>query len=239
MHWVIKEQMNKLNANHYRDLTPLQIDQAINNAQDLLLEDVLNDSRSFERVTQGTNIVDTLYEKAIAVPLTLFDAQLNHDVYVGSLDENYYYPLRAYVKCDCGLMNLSYTQHQDLNYKLNNSFHKPSCRWKRGLYNYGKGNVYVYVEKNSNPVELYVEYVRYPQRVFVGGYDTQEYVVCINSGGLNCNQHYKSTDTPVECEINSQYHNLVCDYAVRELSRNLENTPKTQLLQDKILTTLN
>ena len=240
MHWVIKEQLNKLNSNHYRDLVPFQIDHAISNAQDLLLEDVLNDPKSFEKVTQASNIADSLIEKSKAIPLTLVDdTNADYRVYKGVLPDDFFYHIRSYAQTDCGIVQLLYSQHQDLNNKLKNAFFKPSAKWGRRLFNYAQKSIFVYVEKTLSPVEVWVEYIRYPKRVFFGGYDSMEYVYCISSGGTGCNAFYKTTDAPVNCEINDHYHNTVADYAVRELSRNLEDVNKVQLIQDKILTTLN
>lgn len=240
MHWLVKERLNKANSNHYKDFTPMQIDEAIRNGTNVLVEHMISNSKGFEKTQQFTNVLRNLIVNSEYVPTNLEQTiHPEYDIHNILLNKDYHYILRIYAITNCGDFKLSHSLRQHLNTKLDNENTKPSKIWQRGLYCLAKGKVELFLPKNVLIQECYIDYIKKPKEVFFGGYDSLEYIECLRTVNVNCNAYYKTTDAPVNSDIDDGYHDLVVDFAVKELVRSLENSNKLQLINEKIITQIN
>jgi hypothetical protein len=240
MHWLVKERFNKLNSNHYRDLTPMQIDESIRNATNVLIDEVLSNRRGFEKYQQHTNVLSSLIVSNAVLQMTLStNYHSGYNSYFADLKPDHKYILRLWSRTDCGYFETVYTQRHILNKRLDNENTKPSKDWNRALYSISNNKIELFLPKDVVMYECFMDYIRKPKDVFFGGYDSLEYVECVRQSNLGCNAFYSQTSLPVDSEIDSNFHDLIIDYTVKELSRNIEHANKTQLINEKILTQLN
>lgn len=236
LHWLVKQRYNKLDSNHYRDLTPLELDEAINDAQFQFLERVVfvEDMPRFDMVS---NLIVSASEQGSITPVNAVGNVYEFDL--DALTYPYYHYKRAYADTDCGTTKVEIVGHGRLSDILTDAMSRPSRKWRRLVGTFAKSSssdgksLYVYSEPGWVISSLNIEYVRKPKNVFFGGYDTIEYLECVNTGGSNCAQWYSSASDPQDCEIADDYHTLIADYAVRELSRILKDVPSFQLQTEK------
>lgn len=236
LHWLVKERYNKLDSNHYRDLTPMELDQAIQDGTFQFIERValIEDQPRFDMIA---NLLIVAPEQGALTPMTS-----ENDVYQFDLDEleyDYYHYKRAYVNTDCGLVKVELIGSGRLSDVLLDQFSKPSRKWRRLVGTIAKNSerdsfsLYVYSEPGFTVDSLYLEYIRQPAKVFYGGYDTIEYLECVAAGNSDCSAYYSASSDPVDSDIDETYHTLIADYAVRELSRILKDVQSFQLQTEK------
>lgn len=238
VNWLFKQRFNKLDSAHYRDLSTLEIDQVINDAQFLFLEkNVFAELQpQFDMIS---NLVVTQPEQPALLPISE-----TNDVYefdLSELEYPYYHYKRAYAKTDCGLVKVEIAGHNKLSDILTDEFQKPSKKWRKLVGAFAKKSIgtsqslYIYSEANFAISELYLEYVRKPKQYFSGGYDSLEYLDCktINTNS-NCSQFNSRNSLSQNLEINPDYHTLIVDIAVREAARILKDIDSVNLNNEKI-----
>lgn len=246
MHYEFKVRANRLDTLHYQDLNPYVIDSLINNAQLFFMEHYGYVSRlPFEalqsRIDMLSNLVIGFPEQPALTPIVI-DSNV-YEVKLENLIYDYAHLVRMYVDSNCGVINVKLVPMNNLNRMLRDALQKPSAKWKRLLATLRKTStsinpsVYVYSEPNLTFNKVMIEYIKKPREVFYGGYNSIKYDVCVQNGGINCNQFYNITTPPVDCEIAETYHSLIVDIAVREFARYTDNPNKTQFLDNKILLT--
>ncbi len=240
MHWLFKERYNKLNSNNYRDLSPYQIDEKINNSQIIFIEEFSYPENTLQDLDMVGNLLVTTPEQPVLLPITV-----SGNVYQFNLSA-LKYPLlrikRIVANTNCGNVLIADTQilgHDKLNIILDDFHQQPSKKWKRLVAVLAKSstsltqNLYIYSAPGFVVTSIQIDYIRKPKEVFFGNYNSIEYAQCVASGGTNCNQYYNLTAPPVDCEIDSRYHDLIVDYAVREAQRILKDN-SIQLTEQKI-----
>jgi len=221
MHWLFKERYNRNSSNYYPDFSPMQIDQFINDAVEIALQQygVREDKQMF---------FDMLSPLLTSVVLTSTNNSFQ-------LPENYFYSKRIVADTDCGLVKVIVVGHGKLNDVLNDAFQKPSKRWGRIIGVFNDTGLQLYADHEISAVNL--EYYRAPTPVFFGGYDTLEYLDCVRNRG-NCAEFYSRATEPKHCDVAPAYHARIVDMAVREAQRTLAQQEIT-LTQDKIISSLN
>lgn len=130
------------------------------------------------------------------------------------------------VKDNCKkLVSFKLLEHDD-DY---NAYNKPSYKWGRIIARFGKASINPSTNLNDEKGSIYfetandydienvrIEYLKYPKKVFVGGYN-------------EINDVYSSTDAAVNCDIDSSYHQEIVSIAVREALRDVQDTTGYQL----------
>lgn len=240
MHWLFKERYNKLNSNNYRDLSTYQIDEKINDAQIVFLEEHSYQEGSLQDFDMVNNLLVTSPEQPVLSPVTS-----SNNIYQFNLS-SLKYPLfkikRIVANTNCGNILIADTQivgHDKLNIMLDDYHQQPSKKWKRLLAVLAKSssslnqNLYIYSTQGFVVNSIQIDYIRKPKEVFYGGYNTIEYLNCVSSGSTHCTQFYSAATQPVNCEIDERYHSLIVDYAVREAQRILKDNSIT-LSENKI-----
>lgn len=248
-HLQWKQKFNKLDSNHRKDFTPMEIDDSLNEAQLLFVEAVYSGKQiqgfpfGFEVSQQRTDILSNLVVSSVEQP-ALLSAVSSGNMYEYDLNDlkyKYLHAIRIYISNgECPPFQVQLVQHDDLNKYLTSTNWKPSSRWKRALATINKNStsstnssLIVYTDL-VNP-EIQVEYLRLPKNVFFGGYDTLEYWDCSQTPGANCSQYYSSSSTPQDFEFPDWVNNMIVDIAVLETYRNLLDQQGLQLFKDKII----
>lgn len=237
--WLFKERFNKVDSNHYRDLSPIQIDQFINNAVFIFLENNVFPELNQQKFDMVSNLIVTQPEQSAVTPVSTDNNVYEFDL--STLVYPYLHYKRAYVKTNCGTYDVEIVGQGRLNDILRGNFQKPSKKWKRLIGSFAKNStsnsksLYIYSEEGFEIESLYLEYVRQPKEFFSGGYNSIEFIECQRSGGVNCNNLYYNASSPTQdLEIDSTYHTLIVDYAVKEASRILKDGDSLNLNADKI-----
>lgn len=254
VHWEIKQRYNKMDSNSKKDFTPMELD--------ALIWDVVMDyveifysgnnlkkyKLGFEVTQQRIDMLSSLVVTDSLQPSLIPNVtSLNkYEFYLGTpnLVEDYLHLVRVYANTNCGKINVKIERHGDLNYILEDSFRKPSKRWRRLVGTLSKSSsndyessLYIHSENDFIVDNLDIEYIKVPIRPYFGGYNSIEYNQCIKVNGSNCNDFYNNATTiPVMTDINENYHGLLVDMVVQEISRRLEDGNRFSLKQDKIQT---
>lgn len=237
LHYLFKERFNKLNSNHYRGYTPMEIDQLLNDATMQFLEKYSFDESHQQKFDMVSNLVVVYPEQEELVP-TLVDDNI-YELKLSDLTFPYLHLKRIWAQTNCGIIKVELVGQGRLNDVLNDQFQKPSKRWRRlvaALVKTSDSNatsLYIYSETNFTITGIRVEYLRKPAPVFFGGYNTPEYKQCVATNGFNCSEYYNTTSPIQDLEVNENYHSLIVDIAVKEATRILKD-PSIQLQMEKI-----
>lgn len=236
MHWLFRQRFNKNSSNNFKDFTPLEIDEFINNSTYVFIEEnaYREDSKRFDYIN---NLIVTNPEQPALSPITLTGNK--YEINLSALKYPLYKIKNLIVYTNCGNILIADTQivgHDKINKILDDHHQQPNKKWKRLIAALAKSssqahqNLYIYSTTGFTVNSVTIEYVRKPKRVFFGGYDTIEYLTC----DANCNQYYSASTPPVDSEIDERHHDLIIDYAVREAQRTLQNTA-INLTENKII----
>lgn len=243
MHYEFKVRANRLDTQHYQDLPPYTIDSLLNNAHNHFLEHYAYVSRlpyetSQARLDMLSNLVIGFPEQPALLPV---EVEPNvYEVKLSTLVQPYAHLVRVYADGSCGLVNVKVVPINSLNRMLTDELQKPSVKWKRLLATLRKTSndinpsLYIYGAEGITIDSIKIEFLKQPKYVFIGGYNSIDYDVCVQNNGINCNQYYNIGTPPVDSEIAEVYHSLLIDIAVREFSRYTDNINKLQTLDNKI-----
>lgn len=248
-HLQWKQKFNKLDSNHRKDFTPMEIDDSLNEAQLLFVEAVYSGKQiqgfpfGFEVTQQRMDILSNLVVSSIEQPpLTPVASSMNiYEYDLNDLEYSYMHAIRIYISNDgCPPFEVHLVQHDDLNKYLKSENWKPSSKWKRALATISKSstsntNSSLIVYSDLTNPEVQIEYIKLPKNVFFGNYDTLEYWDCDQIPGADCSQYYSNISAPQDLQFPDWVNNLIVDLAVLETYRNLLDQQGLQLFKDKII----
>lgn len=228
LHQEIKFRWNKLNSNHEEDFPTSYLDDAINKVVDDYIE-IFYGANSYSKYKFGFEVTQQRIDmlQTLVVPdksiTPVLKATNQYKANLSELDPPYRHFLRGVViptSCNTKKIPVTIVRLNDLDVKLNDANTKPSLSWKRCLGSFKENNLELYTDYEIDSVIL--DYLKTPQKVFSGGYDTLEY----ENGDLTAPQ---SGSPQVSLELPEQYHDLIVDMVVQYLSRSLENNNKFNL----------
>lgn len=242
IHRLVKLRLNKVDSNSYQDFLPADIDDMINQATLKLINyyDLVSDRSQV--VKDIISPFKVTYPDQPALYPSSTTANGNGFIYDYNLDNlkyPYYRFLRAWVSCDDFVAPVSIIT-SDEQQKLNNAYTRPNSSWGRyvGMFvkanNEGKPALRVFANDNQ-ALNLRIEYIKMPKKVYLGGYDSLEYIECKRRneqyGGTEaCNQYYKIGDPPVDSELGKGATDLLVDMTVYLLSSATENQLVLQIV---------
>lgn len=249
IHRLVKLRLNRLDSNHDQDFLPIDIDTMIDQAT-LRLIDFVNTN------TERTQIMkDILSPFKVSWPdqpeltpdtVTAFDSTSNLyllDFNLDNLKYEYYKFMRAWVTCKDFSAPLSIIT-SDEQQKLNNSFIRSNRLWGRyvGMFikqiDKEKPVLRVYSD-GVQDLKLKIEYIKRPKKVFLGGYDSIEYIECKRRNDQygqseSCSQYYNINSAPVDSELGAGAMELLIDMVVFLLSGVTENQLVLQITNTEI-----
>lgn len=245
-HKEFKIRLNKVDSNHDIDFKPNQIDSFLDGAAIFMIEHY-GELKQFGKSQFTKDLFSTLLVKYPDQPelLPTSSTGQQYEFSLANLKYKYHHLDRAYVQCGTNVVPVTMITHDEQD-KLNDEYTKPKFLWKRLLgiiaksSTTPKSSLYVYSDVALNATKkLRIEYVKYPNRVFFGGYDSIEYIDCkkreSNDPAEDCNRYKKRTDTPVSSELPESYHDLQVDVAVWLATGKTENQLLNNFLNNKLV----
>lgn len=241
MRHEIKLRYNKLNSNHKPDLPDAYLDDLINDAINEYVEVFYSGNNlkqyrfGFEVTQQRIDMLSNLVVPNKQVTANKVSTGI-YKIDLSTLNPKYKHFIRGAIKPNiCSYyIPINIVTHNTLDRKLKNENTKPSNKWLRCLGVFKSENLnsalYLYVDSEitSNTLDVELEYIKQPTKVFSGGYNSLEFI----NGDTSA---YDATSVPVSSEI--LYPTVVVDIVVQNLSRILEDPNKLTLFNDKIVKT--
>lgn len=212
-------------SNGYGDLLPYEIDLKLNEAQDWIVTKY--GDQSAER-----SFIKTLLAPFFKTVFVDFLEINNGKEYYFSLPSDIVYVEKITYTCNELPSQISIVPLDQIDKMRTDELQKPSRYFNRSLAVIEESKVRIYTDQILRTGEL--TYLRQPKHVFFGGYDTTDYLYCVNSGESNCNRYYSQSSDPVSLEFLEAHQNLVIDVAVFLESGKVLNSAITQIIGQKI-----
>lgn len=236
-HYNFKLRYNKIDSQHKKDLNTAEIDEILNDAIKIWVEQQYSGNNvkkaGAETIQQKTDNLSSLLIKYPIQPI-LTTNLINEGIYefplstLKGLKFPYLHIMRGYGKIkNCSdRVNITFVEHDDLDYILSDPHRKPSNGiFKRLIGVFGKSSqsniessIFIYTD-NFQIEGIYPEYYKKPSIISIGGYKD-----------INGNLKQK-----VECDLPESFHTQIIDIAVQEISRILEDVNRFQLFSQKQL----
>lgn len=224
LHYEVKLRWNKLNSNHKKDLYPEQLDDALNKAQEDLIEYLYSGNNSkkyrfgFEVTQQRIDMLSSLVKVSSLTPTLITTNQ-----YGLTLPADY----KHFLNCITNTCQVPVTivRINDISAKLRDSNTKPSSKWNRVLGTFRDSRIILYTDGTITSATL--EYLKKPRKIFSGGYDTLEFIHGDSTSP-------SSTSPQQTCELNDTTQELLIDITVQYLGHMFEEPNKIQLQQELI-----
>lgn len=225
-----------LDNNVRPNLTDLQVDNVLNTAIFLYTEYALYNKNprsfnfGFETSQQRLDMIKTLVvsypEQEEIVP-----DDLGSGIYKVDLSVKPKYDLKSLRKArvtvpDCtDTYRVDIYQHDDLDWKLEDYHYGPSAKWKKAIGALRDNNLYIYTKDEFTVDKVRLTYIKKPAEVALGTYTIHPTVE---------NPNPTTVKTKTECDLPEEYHYLLVDLAVEELSRIYLDVNRKNLQTEKI-----
>lgn len=237
LHWELKKKIDKIASNEYRDFTRAEMDSFLNEAINIFVETHFSGNNkkqlSIEQDQQTIDKLSTLVVKSpnIQPMLTPYSSVAERGIYefrLQDLDYEYLHYLNAKLKItDCDtLFDAKVVNHNQLDHFLSSSSWKPSKKWLRTIMSFGEStsndgsSIYIYTNGEFEVDGLYLDYLRSPVEVTIGGYNDID----------------GNPKTKTECDLPSAYHDQIVNIAAKLATAVIENTLGYQLAENQIQT---
>lgn len=229
-HWLFLEKFNKLESNLYRELTPVQIDTYLNNAQNLYVSSIINNS-----VEDTTRISKALAQLLVKSPTSIQAAitptvvGTTYEMKSSQLAFECIYPvsfeiLAAKTGCTAKVISVFIKEHDDRAYE-SSATRKSSWRWNRCRAYLGRSsttltsaqfnNFSLFMETDGDYTitSVYPTYYKAPRLVCLGGYTD------IDDGSTKTVANFEFADNDIY---------LIIDLAIGLANETLEKPVKQQ-----------
>lgn len=241
-HKEFKIRLNRVDSNHDQDFLPWEIDSFLNRAA-LFMLDHYGELREFGKGQFHKDLLapfTIVYPEQEELPLTVVDTTL-YEVPFSSLKYDYHHLIRAYFHLNDINIEVSILPLDKISLS-EDAITGSDLKWGKLIGYIGKSSMedssslYLRSSDDLSTKRIRLEYVRIPKAVFYGGYDTIEYLRCVQLGGgqSECGQYYNANTDPVDSEFPSSYHSLQVDIAVYLASGSIGNIPLSQFLERTI-----
>ena len=246
MHFDFDIKIDKVDSLQKRSFNTAQKDWLLNEAQWVWLKNNYGVTKtnpvSFEVTEHRIQDLKNLHIKSPAPQPSILATSADSIAYESTLDSLVYELLfvtrvRAKItKNNCTkIVGVNITQTDDLNNSLVDPFNKPdfitgdvlgvygrsSLNSVTNLNPYGTGSIYIYTDGTFTVDEVYIEYIKHPNRLWFGNYDlTSDLRPKIIS---NTYVYQAGVDSPVHSDLNSHVHAEIVDQAVLIASQLIED----------------
>lgn len=232
LHYSFKIKADKVDSLKTRNLLPAEIDWIINESIQQFTDNKYQDFESIQ------DLIDQLSSLTIKsptslqppVPVTVVEPGV-YEMKLEDLEYPYLHLIRLRAKCSkegCvdKVINGREISHDEANKVLLSPFEGPSYTWLNLPFLFGKSStngssIYLYTKNDFEIEEVYPEYIKIPEKIFFGGYNSLD-------------GKYISTDPQVTTDLPEAFHRRIVDIAVAETYRNF-NSDNFQLKYQKIL----
>lgn len=238
LHWVIQREFNKVNNDTRKGFNDYVKDNVINIAQYKVLNFYLN-----EFLKTGIN-------KDLYAPFEIYNYNIKPVLNTDSPLENVYileYPEDMFhlrdgllVKTkECGIYRGEIIHSKDSTHMGINSYNgicpifKTCIAIQHGTNN--KVQLELRMPKGVIPTMVYINYLRKPNNVFSGNYDTIEYLTCTGEKGKDCDKYYNKSSNIVHCEFDEAYLDTIVSFSVKELAVETNNINKINITNPNII----
>lgn len=239
LHHEFKLEKNKVDSLASMDYLPVEIDAYLNKSIWFFLKSrykINQSNRGFEtnqdRITQLSNLHIKSPELQPGIVPTLV-TNGTYKIELKDLDYEYLFLTKANCdikKADCikNGVRIKLTQTDDNN----TLYSSPNFNWKivNGQFgktdsgtatNVEKSALYIYTEEGSEITTIYIDYIKYPNRVFFGGYD-------------HIDGQSVSTDPKINCDIDAGFHDEIVRQAVLFAVEDLGDVQGTQIKNKQV-----
>lgn len=256
MHFDFKVKVDKVDSLSKRNFNDAQIDWLLNEGIWIWLKTTYGlsnkEQQGFEVTEHRIQDLKQLHIKSIALQPDVFPNSIDNDeweVNLGKLEYEHLFTTRVRAKIRQGecekIVSVSITQTDDLNHSLSDPFHKPSFKFGKvlGVYGrsvidrpsinnlYGRGSLYLYSD-NFEILEVYIDYIKYPNRVWIGSYDLTTDLKPKNQNNLYVYQ--AGINNPVHCDLSAHTHYEIVDVAAILASQLIEDPTLAGLKAQKL-----
>lgn len=259
MHYDFDVKIDKVNSLQKRSFNQAQKDWLLHEAHWVFLKrnyGLVNPTREgFEVTEHRIQDLKNLHIKSPGAQAALVPTQVSVgylEVNLGDLTFEHFVTTRLRAKISQGncskIVSVSVTQTDDLNDSLIDPFNQPSWKNETVLAVYGRsttprvsiynpegtGSVYLYTDGTFNVDEVYIDYIKHPNRVWIGTYDLTDN---LRPKDISNNYVYQSgVDAPVSSDLNVHTHPEIVDIAVALASEMIEDPNLIRLKQQKTTT---
>lgn len=239
MHYSFRGAVDKIHGLTNDDFVPAQIDWLLNLAQLIEIKKRYMPHnlvrKGFEGSQKRIDDLVVLHVKSPQkqpgiTPTLLPDSFLDNNVYECKLEDlEFQYMfltgLRASISnSSCSKdIGLDQIEEDDLSEGLINSFKRPDFNWGKCLFTIdassentdAPGSIYIY-SGDFSVTKVFPSYLRYPRKVFIGGYDSLDGA-------------YEAADAAVSCELPEIIHDNIVNTAAELAASPLQDPEFLQL----------
>jgi hypothetical protein len=261
MHYDFDIKFDKVDSLQQRNFNQAQKDWLLNEAQWVTLKtnynlnDLNNRGRiGFEMTEQRIQDLKNLHIKSPAPQPAVLATSISSELYeidLSGLLYEYLFVTRIQAQITKGectkIVSVGITQTDDLNNALSDPFNRPEFNtgdilgvYGRSTQNtttqnnpYGAGSLYVYTDGTFTVDSIFIEYIKYPNRLWIGTYDITSNL--LPKDGSNTYIYQSGVDTPVSSDLSSHLHNEIVDVAVFLASQIIEDPNYVKLSQQKLI----
>lgn len=204
-----------------------------------------NKQYGFETISKRRDDLRSLHKKEFEIVPTLYKPNLYEAILndiTNPINQNkpkdYWFctRLRADIKKGDCIKNIGIKEIQtdDLNNGLKYNFYKPSFKWERSFCTFNDdsndlviedilGSIFLYTD-NFEILKVYIDYVKKPNKVWIGTYST------VPIGG----NLIPGTNQPVQCDLPDHTHEELTTLAA-SLAQGLISDPNFQVLRQQYI----
>ena len=240
LHYDFKYKIDKVDSLQRQNFIPAEIDWILNEAIRIFIKQrfgITNNKKlGFETSQKRIQDLRTLQinsptSKQPAIIPSLVSGNM-YELKLSNLAFNFLFLTRLTAKvsktgCVDKVARVKEIQHDDLSdVLLANPFYKPSFEWGEVVCNFARtdqtadsiGSIYLYTDGTFTIPEVYVEYLKFPNKVCLGGYTDMN----------------GSSTVTVECDLPEHSHSEIVDIAVTEAARIISDPNFLQIKQQKL-----
>lgn len=231
MHYDVKQKLNKIDSQKYREIKVPEIDWKLNEAQEIFVK-MIAEPRSSQTVGFEVNerTIDDIRTLVVDQKPSeyLIPQQFDDTSFIVTLPDDYWYKINITVLASKGsckgvaLYDSKTVQHDDSS--ESSPFDESSFEWRVSNYRYNKDGIRLFTDGTFTIDKVGLDYLKRPPRIcnavdWIGG--TYE--------GLDGNTYTGMQD----CILPEGTHSEIVDIAVMMIANDL-NLPSYQLKQDKV-----
>lgn len=233
IHRAIYRRWDEISQSRFRTLTDVEVDAYINDAIFEYVEIFAGgkNNRGYEiGIEVNRPMLDRIDTLLVGYPedTGISPESVEDGVYIFDLS-TLKYPFRslltATAEIACGTLSITIEQNGDFNKVMGNKYRKPSLGWRRAPAFRRQEKLYVHTDNLFEISNLRCYYVRKPAEVCLGTYTVEPTIEIPNPAAIKPKQ---------ECDLPEDYHLLLVDMVIQDLSRIYLDANRKNLLTEKI-----